>query len=55
MTIKTVELKAPHRHAGRDYPVGAKLTLPADKADWLIGLGRADDASAAKPADKPKA
>lgn len=45
---KTVVLKAPHRHQGRDYPVGAKLPLPTARADWLIGLDRAE----AAPADK---
>ena len=42
---KTLELVKPHRHAGRDYQPGAQLTLPAHKADWLIGIGCARDAS----------
>ncbi|WP_444547276.1 DUF7210 family protein [Ottowia beijingensis] len=40
-----MELVKPHRHAGRDYQPGARLTLPAHKADWLIGVGSARDAS----------
>lgn len=59
--IKHIELIKPHRHAGRDYPAGATLSLPAHKADWLIGLGRARDvspapapASATTPAQKAK-
>ena len=42
---KQIELIKPHRHAGRDYKPGAQLTLPAHKADWLIGVGSARDAS----------
>lgn len=60
MSTKNIVLKAPHRHAGRDYPVGAKLTLAADKADWLISIDRATEAPAPEPAaenaaKKPKA
>lgn len=46
MSTKTIELTAPHEHAGRDYPAGSELTLPADSADWLIALKKA------KPAGK---
>ena len=46
----SVTLLAPHRHAGRDYPMGACLALPAASAEWLIGLGRATRAEAADPA-----
>lgn len=42
-----IELTQPHRHAGRDYPAGAVLTLPERKAAWLIGLGRAREVSPA--------
>ena len=48
---KQIELIKPHRHAGRDYKPGAQLTLPAHKADWLIGIGTA---KAAAPAGVPK-
>ena len=48
---KHIELIKPHRHAGRDYKPGAQLTLPAHKADWLIGIGTA---KAAAPAAAPK-
>ena len=48
---KQIELIKPHRHAGRDYQPGAQLTLPAHKADWLIGIGTA---KAAAPAAAPK-
>lgn len=41
---KTIQLLAPHEHAGREYPAGAKLTLPADSADWLVALGKATPA-----------
>lgn len=46
-TAKTVTLIKPHRHAGRDYPVGATLPLPGSKAKWLQGIG-----VAAKDADQ---
>ena len=39
--LKQIELIKPHRHAGRDYPPGALLSLPVAKADWLIGVGSA--------------
>lgn len=35
---KTIELLKPHEHGGREYPAGAQLTLPADSADWLVGI-----------------
>ena len=43
----TIHLLKPHRHAGRNYPAGAPLTLPARKAQWLVALGvaRANDYS----------
>lgn len=46
-TPATIHLLKRHRHAGRDYPAGAALTLPQRKAAWLIGIGVA---TAAKPA-----
>ena len=46
-TPTTIHLLKPHRHAGRSYPAGAALTLPARKAAWLIGIGVA---TASKPA-----
>ena len=46
MSTKTIELTAPHEHAGRDYPIGSELTLDTDSADWLIALKKA------KPAGK---
>ena len=45
-----IELIRPHRHAGRDYPAGAILSLPAHKASWLVGLGVARDVSPAPAA-----
>lgn len=47
---KTIHLVKPHRHAGRNYPAGAQITLAAHKADWLIGVGTA---KAAAPAPAP--
>lgn len=41
MSTKTIELTAPHEHAGRDYPAGSELTLDTDSADWLIALKKA--------------
>lgn len=41
---KTIELLKPHTHAGRDYPAGAKLTMDADSAEWLIAIGSAAEA-----------
>lgn len=49
---KQIELIKPHRHAGRDYPPGALLSLPVAKADWLIGIGSAK-AAPATPATAP--
>lgn len=40
-----ITLKAPHTHAGRKYPAGAKLSLEEHKAEWLIGLGVAEEAA----------
>lgn len=40
--MKRITLKAPHTHAGRKYPAGAKLSLEEHKAEWLIGLGVAE-------------
>ena len=57
-TPTTINLLKPHRHAGRDYPAGAPLTLPQRKAAWLIGIGTATaagDMAAAKGKGKPKA
>ncbi|RMX07418.1 hypothetical protein EBQ24_08765 [Allofranklinella schreckenbergeri] len=54
MQTTTIHLLRPHRHAGRDYPAGAQLTLPAHKAAWLIGLGVAQNAPAATPAAAPE-
>jgi hypothetical protein len=45
-TEKRIKLLAPHEHAGREYQPGAKLTLPADSADWLIAQGKAEPAAA---------
>lgn len=54
-TLKTLRLRAPHRHAGRDYPIGAVLDLPAASAAWLIGLGVAEAVEATTPAPAPAA
>lgn len=43
---RAVKLLQPHRHQGRDYPAGATLTLHAARADWLVGIGRAELAPA---------
>jgi len=40
-----IELLKPHVHAGKVHPVGAKITLDKDLAEWLISV------NAAKPAD----
>ena len=42
-----IKLTQAHRHAGRDYPAGAELELREDKAQWLMGLGRAQAVPAA--------
>jgi hypothetical protein len=41
--LEEIELLAPHEHAGREYPAGARLNLAlhkldADAAVWLIGI-----------------
>lgn len=38
-THKDIELLKEHTDGGRDYPVGAKLTLDAAAAEWLVQLG----------------
>lgn len=40
-----IELLKPHRHAGRDYKPGQFLELPQDKADWLVSVGAAKQAT----------
>lgn len=50
--MKKIKLLKPHEHAGREYPTGAILSIPADAADWLIANGAAE-AEADKPS-KPK-
>lgn len=42
--MKRIKLRTPHTHAGRKYPAGATLRLPEHKAEWLIGLGVAEEA-----------
>lgn len=44
--LEEIELVEPHEHAGREYPVGARLNLALhgldhDSAVWLIGLKKA--------------
>lgn len=54
MTTTRIELLQPHRHAGRDYPAGAKLSIADRKAAWLIGIGVAKEAApATAPAAQP--
>lgn len=41
--LEEIELLKPHEHAGREYPVGARLNLAlhdldVDSAAWLIGI-----------------
>lgn len=43
-TMMRITLLKPHTHAGRKYPAGAKLTMEQHKAEWLIGLGVAEEA-----------
>lgn len=50
----TIELLRPHRHAGRDYPVGARLELRPDQAQWLTAIGVAGKPAGA-PAQEPAA
>ena len=40
-----INLLKPHTHAGRKYPAGAKLDMEEHKAEWLIGLGVAEEAA----------
>jgi len=39
LALQRIVLQKPHRHSGREYPVGAALELAADKAAWLVSLG----------------
>lgn len=50
--LTPITLLAPHQHAGRSYPAGARLALPAASAEWLIGLSRATRADARCRADR---
>lgn len=45
--VKVVLLK-PHRHEGRDYPVGGTPLVSKRQADWLVGIkaARLPDAEA---------
>ena len=38
-----IELLKPHTHAGREYPVGAKIKVSTQDADWLRGVGVAKE------------
>lgn len=40
---KHVKLLKPHTHAGCEYPASARIELDADSANWLIGLGVAEE------------
>lgn len=51
---ETVYLLKPHRHAGRDYPMGAPLELPESKAAWLVGLGVGSKTPPEKTTATPK-
>ena len=51
--MTAIHLLKPHRHAGRDYPAGAALTLPPLKAQWLIGIGVATAANPVHLAPAP--
>ena len=42
--MKRITLLKPHTNAGRKFPAGAKLSLEEHKAEWLIGLGVAEQA-----------
>ena len=53
-TPTSITLLQPHRHAGRDYPAGSTLTLPARKADWLIAIGVARSAPPAPAPAEPQ-
>lgn len=55
MSKQWITLTAPHRHGGRDYRAGARLALAAQRAEWLIGIGKAAPASAPQPVDGPSA
>lgn len=38
-----IELLKKHTHAGREYPVGAKIKVSTQDADWLRGVGVAKE------------
>ena len=48
---KTVELLKAHRHAGRDWPAGALITLRKEQAEWLVAKSTARDVTPAAQAD----
>lgn len=51
---ETIHLLKPHRHAGREYPVGAELDLPKQKAAWLVGVKVASRTPVATTPETPK-
>ncbi|WP_221800439.1 DUF7210 family protein [Oceanobacter mangrovi] len=48
----TVTLAAAHKHQGKDYPAGAKLTVSLETAAWLQanGVVKPDEDAAADSA-----
>lgn len=49
--VAKIKLLKPHEHAHRKYPVGSTLTLPQDKAAWLVDTGVAQEAQPEAAAD----
>lgn len=39
--MKTIELTAPHEHAGREYSAGDTIDVSDNDAAWLIWSGKA--------------
>lgn len=48
-----VILKQPHIHGGTPYRAGARITVDANAAKWLVALGIAQDAPHADPVTSP--
>lgn len=49
--MKTIELTAPHQHAGREYSAGDTIDVSDNEATWLIDAGKAK--STTQPTSNP--
>jgi hypothetical protein len=48
-----LQLTRPHTHAGKQYPVGDRIELDSDLAQWLVSVGSARALPASPETDPP--